>query len=586
METYNILSQVQSELKDFFTKKIKIGSNIIDGVEQGGYDYSQYELLQNIEFMDGSKFLTTDRDSEGQQKFYLNIATFRREVASKNIDIDVKNFLFIPEESASDNGVIIARRKFRKWAKENGLSNKLNDTVDRFPKYGTVVMKKIGKEIEIVPLGKLRNQQDAKSLEEASYVIIEHANQSKHELEEKKGWDLSSLDLKWNDTVTIYERYGYVPKSLLDPKSHQVNIKEDDTPVYAMCIVALDKTKNKDGGLLFIEETECPFVEEHYSRQDGRWLGVGEMEKQIQNQAARNMVFNLRKKSLAWSSKNLYGSIDDLVAQNLVRDVKDGDVIKMTSINGLFRIDTTNRANVDYNSVDQLIEENANQRSFTFEVATGESLPSGTPFRLGAILGNSVNSYYDKKREQLGIFWKNIINEFMLDSWMKDTEDEFIEGISDTEEGFNELRNAKKDWALTQMIIKAVLSGEPVNIEQMKQQIDEKFKRISRDYFRMTKEELKNLKYSFDIDVTGESVDIPKKMETLTNLYQVQLKSGQIEQANETLNKIMILANEKLPQTNKGVVQVPQVQTPTVMPNSTLTGQSGITPDMTQVLSQ
>lgn len=564
MEIFNIFSQVQDELKDFFQTKIKIGSAIVDGIEKGGYEYSQWELLQTIEYMDGSKFLSGDKDSEGQQKFYLNSSVFRREVASKNIDLDVKNFNFIPEEGQSQYGAIIARKKFKKWAKDEGLSEMINDTVDRFPKYGTLVMKECGKDIEVVPLGKLRNQQDATSLEDATYVIIEHNGMTKHELDEKPDWDTSGLELKWNDKVTIYERYGYVPKSLLKSEKGEVRV-DDDEPVYAVAIIALDKGKQTKGGtLLFIEETECPFIEIHYSRQDGRWMGVGEMEKQIENQAIRNMVFNLRKKSLAWSSKNIFGSLDDTLAQNLVRDVKDGDILKLSTVNGMFRIDTTNKSSADYNSVDQLVEENSNQRAFTFEVATGEQMNSGTPFRLGAILSNSVNSYYDKKREQLGIFWKNVIMEFMLDRWIKETEEEFVEGVFDTEEGFDDLREAKKDLVKAQIVIQAILAGKAseVSPEAINLLVDATAAKTSKDFYKMTREEIKSLKYRFDLDITGESVDMLKKMETLSTVYQTQLQSGQIDAANETLKKIMVMAGERMP---KAIMQ----------PNMSATGMGG-----------
>lgn len=546
MDTFNIFTQVQGELKDFFEKKIKIGSAIINGVEKGGYEYSQWETLQAIEYMDNSKFLSSDRDSEGQQKYYLNMATFRREVASKNIDIDVANFKFIPEEGQAEAGAIIARKKFRKWAKDQGLSEMINDTVDRFPKYGSIVMKKIGKEIEVVPLLKLRNQQDAECLEDASYVIIEHNNLNRHELEEKEGWDISELDLKFNDTVTVYERYGYVPSSLLKSAKGEVRVT-DDKPVYAMTILTLDKGKNKSGSILFMEECECPFVEEHYSKQDGRWLGIGEMEKQLENQAARNMVFNLRKKSLAWNSKHVFGAIDDLLVNNLVREVKDGDIIKMSQRDGMFRIDTGSQATSDFNSLDQLVEENANQRSFTFESATGEGFKSGTPFRLGALLSNSVNSYYDKKREQLGIFWKNVILEYMLPDWLRETEKEFVEGVLDTEEGYEELRECKKNLIKADAIINAILENKPVVRESLDFLVETMLQDTKTDYYRMTKDELKNLKYRFDIDVTGESIDVAQKIETLTTLYQTQAQMGDIEGARATIKRIMSLTGEKIP---------------------------------------
>lgn len=569
METFNIYTQVQSELKDFFQTKIKVGGATKDGKVVGGYEFSQWELLQTIEYMDASKFLAGDRDSEGQQKFYLNMATFRRETASKNIDIDLANFKFIPEESQSELPAIIARKKFRKWAKEAGLSEMLNDTVDRYPKYGSIVMKKVGKEVEVVPLLQLRNQQDAKSLKDANYVIIEHPNLPRHELEEKKGWDLSNLDLKFNDTVTIYERYGYVPRALKNSDKGEVRVEGNDR-VYAMVILALDKTKGGNGAILFVEECECPFVEAHYSRQDGRWLGIGEMEKQIENQAARNMVFNLRKKSLAWSAKNIFQTADDTIVNNLVKEVRDGDILKVSTPNGVFRVDTQTRASGDYNSVDQLIEENANQRSFTFEAATGEAFKSGTPFRLGALLTNSVNSYYDKKREQLGIFWKNVITEFWLPMWLKQTEEEFTEGVCDTEEGYEELRQAKKEMIKADAIIQAILKGVPVEPEGLELLAEATLKNVKTDYYRMTKDDIRNMKYRFDIDVTGESIDVAQKVETLTTLYQTQAQMGDIEGAKATIKRIMILTGEKIPKATQIAAQTSANTgmggTPTQMP--------------------
>ena len=196
MDTFNIFDQIRSELDDFFNTKIKIAETVDpNGKRKGGFKYSQWETLQNIEFVDNSKFITGDKDSEGQTKFFLNTASFRKDVASKNIALGVKNFNFIPEEGQPEEPVIIARKKFRKWAKDNELAEKINDTEDRFPKYGTIVGKRCGKSIEIVPLITIRNQQDAKCLNDADYVILEHNDMGRHEMEEYPDWDLTRLDL-------------------------------------------------------------------------------------------------------------------------------------------------------------------------------------------------------------------------------------------------------------------------------------------------------------------------------------------------------------------------------------------------------
>jgi len=84
---------------------------------------------------------------------------------------------------------------------------------------------------------------------------------------------------------------------------------------------------------------------------------------------------------------------------------------------------------------------------------------------------------------------------------------------------------------------------------------------------------LRLLKYRIDLDITGESIDIPKKIETLTTLYQAQIQVGDTEGAKITMNKILPLTGEKTvksfttpPPTNvnipnKGAVKSPMQMT-------------------------
>ena len=562
MQTFNIFGKVKEELKDFFEKDIEIAGAVVDGKKIKGYSYNQFKRLQAIEYIDASTFLTGDRDSEGQQKFFVNKASFYREVSSKNIDIDVKHFNFMPEEDESENGTIILRKKFRRWSKEQGLSEKINDSVDRFPKYGSVVGKKVGKEIEIVPLLSIRNQQDAKTLNEASYVIIEHNGMTYSKMSKFPNWNLKDLDMKWDDEITVYERYGEVPLSFYNEQKGLKYSKEDELKtIYTVTIITTEKSKSKDGGtVLFIEETEEPFVEAHYSKQDGRWLGIGEMEKQIENQAGFNMIFNMMKKGLSWSVKNIFQIQDDTAINNLVREVKDGDVLKIDTPDGFKRVDTQNRATSDSVNMNNILEKISDQRAFAFEAATGEGFTSGTPFRLGAIVGQSVQAYYSLKREKLGLFWKNIILNFMIPSFFKETPKEFIECVADTEDGFETLRQLKIKRLVTDKILELALEDKPIDTTAIKMDVELALESKPRDYYKLTKKELENLKYRFDIDITGESIDTAQKIETLTTLYTV-LAQKQDPASEEVLKRIMILTGEKMPRVSSQAIAQPTGQT-------------------------
>jgi hypothetical protein len=50
----------------------------------------------------------------------------------------------------------------------------------------------------------------------------------------------------------------------------------------------------------------------------------------------------------------------------------------------------------------------------TFAVSTGETLPSGTPYRLGAILDQNAQSQFDLRREELGILLNRIWRERVI----------------------------------------------------------------------------------------------------------------------------------------------------------------------------
>ena len=100
---FSIYGQLQKELTDFFQNKVKIAGIQTDNplASSVGFDFSQWETLNLIELYYNSQFESGKIDSEGQRKVFLNISQFKADVASKQVDIDVKDFVFVPENSLS-----------------------------------------------------------------------------------------------------------------------------------------------------------------------------------------------------------------------------------------------------------------------------------------------------------------------------------------------------------------------------------------------------------------------------------------------------------------------------------------------------
>ena len=388
MAEFNIYQQTKKELQDFLTKKIHVaGTQNNENArylsrDSVNYEFSQWEMVNMIDLVYNSKFKSGEVDSEGQRKLFLNISKFRADVAAKQTDLDVKDFLFVPDKGKGEWPAFFANIEFEQWAKDNYFGELLNECVESFPRYGTVVLKKIKDKLEFVPLQTLRCQQDAESLDTSGFITIEHPNMTKGEMSDMPGWDVSGLDMEWEDTTTVYERYGFVPLSAIKKHRGEVCEPDDhDRAVDTLTIMTLkfdNKKKTVDGNVIFMEEiTKRPFQEVHWARQHGRWMGIGEIENQLENQIGANMSFNLFRRQLLWSSKKVFQSADDTIAKNLVRDVKDGDVLQIAPNGNITQVDMADKSGADFNAFQEILNKNSDQKSFTYEASSTESVTSG-----------------------------------------------------------------------------------------------------------------------------------------------------------------------------------------------------------------
>ena len=152
------------------------------------------------------------------------------------------------------------------------------------------------------------------------------------------------------------------------------------------------------------------------------------------------MTANLRKRAMYWSSKHVFQSSDTEIAKNLVRNVKDGDVLKIMPNGNITPVAIETRNLAEYDNNDQMWEKNSDQKSFTYEVATGEALPSGTPFRLGVVMSNAVNSHFALKRENFGMFLSKIVSEQLLDVFKRENSKAHNILVSNDEKGIESLK--------------------------------------------------------------------------------------------------------------------------------------------------
>lgn len=557
-QTFDIYAEVGKEIQSFNDKILIAGKQEDSGnrylsKNQKGYFFNQKETLDLIDLYYNSKYETGEKDSEGQRKLFLNICAFRSDVASKMIDLDTKDFVFIPDNPSSKWGAYFIQKEFKDWAKENYFGEFINELVENYPKYGTLVTKNIGKRLERVDLKNLVNPQNCKDLKSARFVIEIHKDLYLSDMKKYKDWDLSNLNLKFGEKTTVYERYGEVPLSWFNEmKGISANVDENETiEALVVCTLAEKKEQNGyTGSVLFIEECkqeDRPYEEVHWKRQDGRWLGIGEVENQFENQIARNMLANLRRRALLWSSKKIFQSPDETIAKNLIRDVKDGEVLRIMPNGNITQVDMASRQIGEFQSAENLWEDNSNQKSFTYEAATGESMPSGTSFRLGVVLSNAVNSHFKLKKQKLGLFLKRVIIEQVFDIFKKENSKEHIITLFGNEDGINNLKEVASNIEFNKRILEWALSEskELPNFDVVKSFIGEEINKSSHLFVTIPDKFYDEIKHHIELVITGEEIDVNAKIQSLTTLYQSMVAKGD-PRADQILDKIMAYTGENL----------------------------------------
>lgn len=416
-----ILSKIRKEKEDFRTKSITLSP---------GYAFNQHKTLQRIEAYSNSRFYESPPyDEDGFLIPFLNVNRKPRMVAAKEIDLDTKDIL-VRDEGGDMIGAQLMAEDLKQWMKNEGFAAKLNEYADEAPTYGTVVVKKVKDELHTVDLLNLViTNVSAKDLKHTDKIELH-----RYSADELSGmpWDAKAI----REAITLYQNLG---KSEIEIDERRGWVKEsefrlggrEDKYVYTLAIVAgaeeIERAQEKDkvierGIVLFHEladPKDDPYREWHFMRMKNRWLGLGWVEILFDNQVRANEMAYFKAKGLRWTSLHLFTTDDETVSRNLLADARDGDVIKTVSGRTLTAIANEERNLAHFISEERRWDLNTAEQTFTPDVISGEGLPSGTPARSAIIADTNVKKFYDRKREDFGIFVRSLIYDDVLPLFMK-----------------------------------------------------------------------------------------------------------------------------------------------------------------------
>jgi len=534
----DIYTQIQNEITAFKTKPIKITD---------GYEFNQFENVKRIVLYDGGKFESGEYDSEGFKKFFKSVSLWRRIVATKMIDFDSKDILAIAENDESYWATFFFINELKFYMKTHHIGRLINEICWELPKFGSVVVKRSGKELNLVDLRNFRNDPSAKFLTDARYIIEEHSY-SPFELYNKRDvWEKEAIDrvlqkYEYRDInlpeedIKVFERHGVVKEGWLDKYSTTPNKLIKGYFIVAGCeniSPPLDE-KSKDESIGSYYENHIvlykntyenlPYEEGHWMRIIGRWQGVGIIEQLFDSQIRENELTNLKAKGLWWSAKKLFQTRDGIVARNLLTQVSDGEVIEVKS--EITPISNEDRNLSSFAQEERRWDEHNTQSTFSHEAVRGETMPAGTPLGSVYIQQQMAAGFFDIKREDIGMFFKDVIMNQIIPIFKEEKRKKHIfVMMANSSDELNKFEEMVIGYRHANEVINFILKNRRVptydQFIMLKSMIANKIRNRKERYIELPDNFYDDLKYRLSLTITGEEINVQAKLSSLQVLLQM-----------------------------------------------------------------
>ena len=489
-----------------------------------GNNFSAYKLIRRIGLYKNQIYPKGKFDSQGNYKYWFDIISPRVSAEVKNIDFDTKNITLYSDSEQDSIKIILANAAMTEWMKETGQAEKINSAVEQGSEWGNVVWKKVKNDYKVLELNNLMVlNQTAKSLEDSD--VIEYETMLSTDLRRKVGvWSnveeliKSAKDNKKSaPEFFIYERNGevsekeYYQAKMLETKGEPKEGREDAYLLAKIIVGGVEKDKPMT--VLFCDEiSDKPYKEYHRSSYSGRWLRVGLYEALMDIQTRANEIGNQIARGLEWSSKTIFRSSDKVIAQNILTDLQNGDIVKsvdLTQVNT--RMEGLDQLIADWNRLMELADKIAN----SYEVVTGENSPAGTPFRLAAQQNLNANKLFDFIREKLGLALQDLVNDWILPDLLKNLKSRDIIRLTGDSGKLNTYYKAVVDaW-----YVKNLLALPPHNEEIAKELKEKKLQELlQNDEVKVQLEDdtWDDFKPRVRVVITGENTILIEEMETLS----------------------------------------------------------------------
>ena len=509
----------RQNLKDFF-----------EDIEMpGGYSWNQAETLRRIDLYYNSKFETGEFDDRGWKKLFTNIVKPPCDIARKFVDLDTKDVILFHQLSGQEWKIWLMGHELKQWLKENKFGDLLNKIAFNYPKYGHVVLRKQNGKWSTVNIQNIRNDRVSPTLEEGEFVY-ELNRMQRYEIN-RMPWiaegvkELLATGEQCYDIYSCYER-GMNKKWKLTIRGRLFDYAKNGALVHGTEANINKENDYLDGITLFEAEMDkLPYRELKWEDVPGRWLGMGYVEYLFDDQIAENEAEYHERDGLRFTSLHLFQTRDDTIGKNVLQNLRNGDILKITS--ELTPVLTEERNLAAFNATRGRWGLSIERKTFTSDITRGGDLPSRTPLGVANLSAQQVASHYDLKRENFGFLVKDLLLEDVISDFKKNKKgahevilrsgaagvEKFIELIARTQ-----VDKAAYDFALGkgEGFFPDTMTRE-TELQRLIQELKEK-KGVA---LALPEGFYEDAEFGLDINITGEQIDTGAMNQTIQLAMQL-----------------------------------------------------------------
>lgn len=571
------------EIKDTFE------NDKIDTVE--GLSFSHYDTNREVEFMTAGHYLSGDYDEDGDLKPFRDIVTRILENQRSAEEVDTKDMEIVTDEPEYYVRASIMSKFNQDWMNEVRMDKFHNDAIEVRGKVGGLLVKVMESvddlELEVVDWNTFSG--DAADLESGLKVISHfYTPADLINTAKERGWDMEavkkSIDLYAESDqddemkaqrettgkyILVREVSGTLERQYFDEDA------EDFEYSYQVHYIAGSEFHGQENGteiekgvtLHSVELEQDPYYYLPHKKRttSGKTLGIGMVERSRHAQIATNKGAQNYDKAMDLASTHvLQSSSKNLKGKNVLKNMKTGTIVKTDDGKPISGVDMSPQSLAHLDAYLNGWQNQVDRATGTFAVATGEELPSGTPYRLGAILDQNAQSSFDLRREEYAIFLNRIYTERVIPWMIKKVKSKKELNLKFTPDEIKELDKDVAQYRADKEMIKKYLDGGYDNVppvmkfavmeterEEMMTKVDRELKRGKNrrtitDFPEGYWEQVADKLY---VDITGERRDKGTMFESINNalMQYAQLRPllEQDENARDMFNQILVTAKMK-----------------------------------------